>query len=98
MKPLIIAIDFDNTFTAAPLLFSEFIKHAKALGHRCYIVTARRNTVENADIVDGQLDLWDCQCPVIFSNLGSKITEMARRHIKVDIWIDDDPRKLVHGH
>lgn len=98
MKQLTIAIDFDDTFTADPMLFSELIKHAVARGHKCYIVTARRNTVDNVDLVNAQLDFWQCQCPVVFSNLGSKIAKMKAMDIEVDIWIDDDPRTLVHGH
>ena len=98
MKPLIIAIDFDDTFTASPGLFAEFIRLAKARGHQAYIVSARIDTEENTDYINELLDEEDCQCPIVFSNRGSKIHAMELREIKVDIWIDDQPRKLVHGY
>ena len=93
-----IAIDFDDTFTADMVLFGTFIANAKARGHNCYIVTARRQTEENIDTVDYWLSIFKCQVPVIFSELGSKIDAVERRGIKIDIWIDDDPTTLVRGH
>lgn len=97
-KPLTFALDFDDTFTACPELWAMFINQAKSLGHTVYIVTARRGTTENADIIrDAMFDAC-CEVSVVFSSLGSKIHAMERRGIKVDIWIDDDPEKLVKGH
>lgn len=98
MKSLTIAIDYDETFTADPLLFSEFIQMAKSNGHRCYLVTARRPTHENYEQIDAALDHWKCQMPVVFSSLGSKIEKMKSMGLSVDIWIDDEPEKLVRGH
>jgi hypothetical protein len=95
---LTFALDFDETFTACPSLWAEFIGKAKAQGHRVLIVTARRATDENHETVNEMLAHWGCQIPVIFTSLGSKIDAMKRRDIKVDIWIDDDPASLVRGH
>lgn len=98
MKPLTIAIDFDDTFTASPGLFAEFIRLAKARGHQTYIVTARAGTVREIEWINSLLDDEDCQCPIVCTNRGSKLDAMEQRGIKVDIWIDDEPRKLVHGY
>lgn len=98
MARLTIAIDYDDTFTADPALWSSFIQDAKLMGHSVCCVTARRCTEQNVDNINLQFDHWNCQIPVFFSNLGSKIAEMERRGIDVSIWIDDDPRRLVHGH
>lgn len=98
MSDLIIAIDYDDTFTADPWLWSTFIKNAENRGHRILIVTARRDTEENHDELNAVLDHWGCQIPVIFASLGSKLREVEKRGIKVNIWIDDDPEKLVRGH
>lgn len=35
---------------------------------------------------------------VYFTGLGSKTDFMQIRGMKVDIWIDDDPRKCALGH
>ncbi len=98
VKSLVFAIDFDDTFTAAPLLFGRFITQARQSGHRVYCVTARRDTDENRDILLDYFEKHGIDIPIIFSNLGSKMWTMEQRGIKVDIWIDDAPYALVNGH
>ena len=97
-KKLTIAIDFDDTFTVDPAMWAEFCNGAKSRGHHVYMVSARRKTIENTEIVDGILEEHKCYIPIIFTDLGSKIHAMESRDVKVDIWIDDDPEKLVRGH
>ena len=98
MKQLTIAIDFDDTLTAAPELFSGMVELGKSNGHRFIVVTARRQTEENTDEINAFLDHWGCQMPIVFSSLGSKLHAVEKWGIEVDIWIDDDPTRLVHGH
>ena len=93
-----IAMDFDDTFTADPQLWSRFIKDAKERGHRFYCVTARRDSAENIELINQWFDKYECQMPIVFANLASKVATMEKRGIKVDIWIDDAPFALVHGH
>ncbi len=95
---LTFSMDFDDTFTADPELMAEFVRLGKARGHKFYCVTARRATEENEDIINEFFDQHECQMPIIFSNLRSKVDEMVARGIKIDIWIDDAPYALVHGH
>lgn len=98
MNNLCIAVDYDGTFTADPVLFSSLIQNAKGAGHSVYIVTARRETEESCDQINADLDHWGCQCPVIFTALASKIDTCRRRGIEIDIWVDDDPRAVAYGH
>lgn len=98
MSPITIAIDYDGTFTADPSLWSKFVASARALGHRIYMVTARRYTQENNDQINADLDHYDCQMPIVFTAHSSKMHVCEKRGIKIDIWIDDDPKTLVHGH
>lgn len=98
MKQLTIAIDYDDTFTADPLLWSGFINLAKSLGHKLVMITARRDTEENIDQINADLDHWNCQMPVFFSNLGSKIELAKKRGLNIDIWIDDNIHALLNGH
>lgn len=97
MKRLTIAIDYDDTFTADPSLWSKFINLAKA-NHRVIMVTARRDTEENNDQINADLDHWGCQIQVFFTSLSSKIKYMKDSGVEVNIWVDDDPRTLVNGH
>lgn len=98
MEPLVFALDFDDTFTADPELWAAWIVMAKRRGHKVYCVTARRDHEENRQEIFDLFDEWHVEIPVIFCNLGSKTWTMEQRGIKVNIWIDDAPHALVHGH
>lgn len=93
-KPLIIAIDYDNTITADPALFREYIKMATRRGHTVYIVTARLKTVHPEDlhpwfpIVDG----------IFWTEHKAKGPFMEAQGIKVDVMIDDCPDAWVHDY
>jgi len=92
------SIDFDDTFTADPELWAVFVKLGTLSGHRFYCVTARHNTEENTDIINAAFEEVGIQMPIIFSNHGSKMDEVERRGIKIDIWCDDAPCAIVHGY
>lgn len=95
---LTFAIDFDDTLTACPELWRRFIADAESNGHRVFLVTARRETEENVEIVREFMKEHGLSLPRLFTNLGSKLKAAELRGIKVDIWIDDNPEALVHGH
>jgi 5'(3')-deoxyribonucleotidase len=100
MKQLTIAIDFDDTLTAAQKLWRRFVTNAMLnYGHRVIVVTARRDTEENIDLIDGWLQENEFpELSVYFTSLQSKVDYMEKRGVKVDIWIDDDPRRCALGH
>lgn len=93
-----IAIDFDETLTADAALWREFLVSVQSLGHTCVCVTARRGTDENRDTVAEWMESHGICIPVFFTSLGSKVDYMEKAGMKVDIWIDDDPRKCALGH
>lgn len=88
-----IAIDYDDTYTADPGLWDQFIASARERGHKVWIVTCRRDTPENREEVQVP------GCRVFFTNLGSKLdfVKVKRAGMKIDIWIDDDPRCIWEG-
>ncbi len=93
-----IAIDFDNTLTADPKLWGNFIASAKTSGHRVICITARRDTDENREELQAYLEHWGLALPTFYTGLSSKIHWAKKNDIKIDIWIDDDPTTLVNGH
>jgi hypothetical protein len=93
-----IAIDFDNTLTADAILWMDFLRSARNLDHNCYCVTARSDTEENRSEIEEWMYDNDITLPVFYTSLRSKTEYMKDRGIKVDIWIDDDPKTLVNGH
>jgi hypothetical protein len=95
---MLIAIDFDDTLTEDPELFRVFISLAKKHGHSVVCVTARRDTAENREWIDSWMKDHGIDIYVHYTSLGSKVDHMERIGLKVDIWIDDDPRKCALGH
>lgn len=85
MKTLTFSLDFDDTFTADPELWAVFVKVATFRGHRFYCVTARRDTEENTEDINRLFEEHGIQMPIIFSNLNSKLDEVCRRGIKIDM-------------
>lgn len=73
---MLIALDYDKTYTADPTLWNGFIFAAKARKHDVKIVTLR--TPSESIQVDG--------VEVIYTSRQAKM-----KHIAADIWIDDNP-------
>lgn len=95
---MLIAIDFDDTLTAAPIMYRTLIAVVQSFGNRAVCVTARRDTDENREWVSDWMKEHGIDLYVHFTNLGSKIEYMERIGVKVDNWWDDDPRKCALGH
>lgn len=98
MTPQTFGLDYDDTFTADPELWGSFVRTAHERGHSVVLVTARRNTNENIEMIRAALRAQGCVLPIVCSSLGSKLDAVKKRGIRVTIWIDDEPQKLVHGH
>ena len=79
----IIAIDYDDTYTADPPLWQAFIDQAKAHGHLVICVTFRDKAKQpGADIPGVET----------FYTAGRKKAEyMAEQDLMPSIWIDDLP-------
>ncbi len=86
-----IALDYDDTFTADPGLWFEFIRNAQSRGHNIYVVTYRHESLG-----------WDVRAvfdpmniPIIFTNHNQKRPFIQARNIRIDVWIDDAPERIV---
>ncbi len=88
---LIIALDFDDTYTADPVLWSEFVKNAQKRGHYMMVVTYRMESYGSADI--------EAALPgvEIVMTGGKKKRQMLRDagYPEPSIWIDDMPELIV---
>lgn len=91
---MIIALDFDGTYTLAPELWDKFIELCSFRGHQVVMVTCRRDTDENRD---------ECKIELLptfshyFTGLSPKRWFMEQRGINVDVWIDDLPESVKEG-
>lgn len=89
-----IGLDFDDTYTAAPELFDNFIRVAKFMGHEVKFVTwrfanHRPDGLSNADIEAAarrnRIDVIFCE---------GKAKEDC---YKADVWIDDMPYAVINN-
>lgn len=84
----VIAIDFDDTYTLDPAMWTFFEEFARGRGHRVILCTAR------ADLREERLDV-DAIVPShierVYCNGDYKRRVCKERGINVDVWIDDAP-------
>lgn len=83
---MIIAIDYDHTYTADPNLWEIFFRIAKLSGHQVICVTGR-----NCWSLDMQLNPLPHNMPIVYSGKELKEKAALKAGYKVDIWIDDMP-------
>ena len=89
-----IALDYDDTYTAAPKLWDMTIDAAEFHGHVVYVVTCRRDTPENRE------EVAVAGIPKhrhIFTGLAAKKWFCEQRGIKIDVWIENDPETILRG-
>ena len=89
---LLIAIDFDQTWTADPELWRDFSLTAISRGHQVVCVTARRNTFEHRRHLEDRLPE---EIKAYFAYDQPKRDYMKLSHdLWPDIWIDDMPEGI----
>ena len=73
---MLIALDYDKTYTADPALWNDFVQLAQNRGHTVKIVTMRR---PDEAIVGSPVE-------VVYTSRKAKAAVVS-----ADIWIDDSP-------
>ena len=86
-EPMVISLDFDDTFTRDPALWAVFVAAARAKGHTVYCVTMRYEH-EGKDVVKALADKVD---GIFFTGRKAKAKFMFEQGINVNVWIDDMP-------
>lgn len=89
-----IAIDFDETYSADPAFFRELVALARKYQHLPCIVSCRRNTPENHELIEGIVgdDLL-----IVLTDLKPKRAAMEAVGLPVDWWVDDHPESVKEG-
>jgi len=85
---MIIAIDYDGTFTEDPNLWKLFIENARSHGHTVYCVTIREEKFGGQVVKDAIGSLVN---GIYFTNGEMKEKYMFQQGICVNVWIDDCP-------
>jgi hypothetical protein len=87
---LTIGLDYDNTFTADPKAWQQFIGLMLSHGHRVFITTSRSPDLE-LEIIPHGID------GIVYCSFRAKKTVTQEQGIKINIWIDDDPKWIEEG-
>lgn len=87
-----IALDWDDTYTADPDLWEQFIELAKARGHKVVICSCRTPEWEERDPM-----VTPSNTSVFLTSYGPKREYMERMGLPVDVWIDDWPESVKEG-
>lgn len=91
---MMIALDFDETFTADPSFWLDFIENADASGHEVCICTIREPVL---DAHPWLTELRRRGIKVYCCDGAPKIEFMKFKNVQVDIWIDDKPKTIIDG-
>jgi len=87
---MLIALDYDGTYTKDPALWAAFIELAHDHGHEIIGVTMRAMK-EAESMASAYQDGVDS---LIFTNRMAKKDCVERSGLVVDVWIDDTPEWL----
>lgn len=84
---MLIALDYDGTYTEDPELWNAFIASAAARGHRVFCVTMRYPT-----------EPVEMPCDIIYTGREAKAAHVQALHgMAFDIWIDDNPHWILRN-
>ena len=86
---MLIALDFDGTYTADPELWDMFIENVRARGHEIIIATMRIEGMEEDAVLGFGLDKKVDK--IIYTNRLAKKAAVRKQYKDPDIWIDDNP-------
>ncbi|MDQ3565118.1 MAG: hypothetical protein M3436_13585 [Pseudomonadota bacterium] len=90
---LLIALDYDKTYTADPVLWETFIAAAKQRGHSVIIATMRypQEGAEIEQLLGSRVDT------IVYTSRQAKYDEVQRQGFYPSIWVDDSPHFLFHA-
>lgn len=89
-KRLLIALDYDETYTEAPELWRAFIRMAHGQGHQVICATMRHESE-----VGGMCGWLHNNVKVIPTGRKAKMAFLKELGYEPDIWIDDSPHYLM---
>ena len=94
-RGLVISLDYDRTYTAAPGLWRSFVNMATAAGNRVVCISRREATDENREelrLAFADLEVGDL---ILCGADTQKRDAAAQAGIAVDVWVDDYPEGIV---
>lgn len=94
-RGLVISLDYDRTYTAAPGLWRSFVNMATAAGNRVVCISRREDDEANREelrLAFADLEVGDL---ILCGAETQKRDAAAKAGIAVDVWVDDYPEGIV---
>lgn len=85
-----IGLDWDGTFTLDPKSWQKFIDLMVLAGHEVYVTTSRGEDIP-IEFIPNNLE------QIVYCNFEAKKEATEKRGIKIDVWIDNDPKYITEG-
>lgn len=85
---MILALDYDDTYTRDPDFWNKFIQLAQSKGHLVVCITMR-----NSSEIDKEKFP---EITIITTNRRAKWLYVIENGIQIDVWIDDNPWFLLN--
>jgi hypothetical protein len=86
---MLIALDYDKTYSADPSLWDIFIGAALDRGHEIICITMRHQATEG---IANKIPV-----EVHYTNRKCKWDYAKNNNLKIDIWIDDSPYHIFNN-
>lgn len=93
---MLIAIDYDLTYTEDPQLWQSFLVAAKRGNHKVIICTARCD--KDVEEVIMEVGTFIRREDIYNTSYKAKKAYMDKLGVYVDVWIDDDPFSITVGY
>lgn len=84
---MLIALDYDKTFTADPLFWEQVVRLGEARGHSFVCVTGRKEPLASHE--------RPVPMPIVLAGSKWKRFAAEKAGYKVDVWIDDMPEMIA---
>ncbi|WP_287602060.1 hypothetical protein [Thiothrix sp.] len=88
---MLLSLDYDNTWTAAPDLWQGMVEAFKADGHRFVCVTSRKETAANKKALGESIGV---HMQIVYCDGKPKAETAKKAGFVPDIWIDDRPETI----
>jgi hypothetical protein len=88
---MLIALDYDGTYTADPVFWDTFIVSARVHGHTVVCITMRHEHEEHGESAAVLEDMEAHGIQVMFTGRLAKRAFAAAKGLHPDVWIDDSP-------
>ena len=88
---MLIALDYDGTYTADPVFWDTFIVSARVHGHTVVCITMRHEHEEHGESAAVLEDMEAHGIQVVFTGRQAKRAFAEALGIVPDVWIDDNP-------